>query len=576
MRTSKSGPSQAAASRASKEWDLFYDAAEGAKVAPKAAAKAGVKVAAKAAPKKAASNAPSKRKVAREWDPFMEERVAPKARVAAAGGDFDFFDDEAFDGKPTRKKGRPQSRKLRRKLNNWWVAPVTMVMLALLGVMGYLATNALNRQASFQMMRATVERDTFYPGVTINGTDVSSVTLNDAMAKFAENDQNQRNHYRVTLVSGDQKWELKAEDMGYQNNYREMLSSAWAVGRYGTIEERYRAVTALANEQGQSFEIQSGPSRDALKARVEAIAEELSVQPVNAKIESFNPSTLSFGFTESKDGIVVNKEALLEQVMAAIDSGTETVEIKREAVSASRTPESLSAIYGEVSTATTNASSSSSNRITNIRLACQAMDGHLIKPGETFSFNEVVGKRTREKGYKPAGAIENGIMTDQVGGGICQVSTTLFNAVAKADLTIVERSPHSRPSTYVDLGKDAAVDWPNQDFKFRNDGDTPVYIVARVTDNKRVVIKIFGQKLKDGMSIAIDSKRTATVEPGGDRYIKDKNLAKGEEVVVEGPRKGYRAETYKVYLDANGNEIRRELLCKSTYASSGRVIKVGS
>lgn len=503
-----------------------------------------------------------------------------KAKANWLPDDFNWFDDSVAPPKTSRsaasktasKKAQKPTKKQR---NDWWAMPVSLVLLCLLAAMGYLATNSVGRYANFREMRMLVERQTFYPGITIDGEDVSDYTKNQALSKWAAKDAEQNNRYSATLSIDGQTWHLTAADMGYQNNYRQVIESAWAVGRYGTLEERYNAVRTAGDGKTRAYQVQVSADKMALKEKTDAIADELSVAPVNAKIKAFDPSTLSFVYTEAKPGLMVDKDKLLKSVTQAINQNTHDVAIVRETIYPARTPNELSEIYGEISTATTNASSSTNNRLTNIDLALKALDGHMIKPGETFSFNDVVGQRTKGKGYKAAGAIENGILTDQIGGGICQVSTTLFNAVAKADLEIVERSPHSRPSTYVDKGKDAAVDWPNQDFKFKNNSVNPIYISARLDNEKRVTVKMFGEKLKNGMTISIEAKTTSTVKPGADRYIKDSSLAPGEQVLVEKARNGYKAEAYRVYIDSSGNEIRRELLCKSTYAASGTVYKVG-
>ena len=132
----------------------------------------------------------------------------------------------------------------------------------------------------------------------------------------------------------------------------------------------------------------------------------------------------------------------------------------------------------------TTKTTSDSNRNTNIRLACEAINGTALMPGETFSFNQTTGQRTTSKGYRSAGAIAAGQSIEEVGGGICQVSSTLFNAVARADLQIVERSPHAWPSTYVGKGEDATVNWPNLDFKFKNNTDAPIFVITYYKDRQ--------------------------------------------------------------------------------------------
>jgi vancomycin resistance protein YoaR len=127
---------------------------------------------------------------------------------------------------------------------------------------------------------------------------------------------------------------------------------------------------------------------------------------------------------------------------------------------------------------TTNMGATAGNRVENIRLASNTIDGFVLKPGEVFSWNGYVGDTTADKGYKPAGVIVNGKMATGYGGGICQVSTTLFNAVEKAGLKIVSRTAHSKPVGYVPLGRDATIAYPYTDFKFANNLNKPVVIKA--------------------------------------------------------------------------------------------------
>ena len=159
-------------------------------------------------------------------------------------------------------------------------------------------------------------------------------------------------------------------------------------------------------------------------------------------------------------------------------------------------------------TTTTN---SNENRNTNINLAAHAISGTTVLPGDTFSFNNATGERIVAKGYLPAPAIADGTTRDDIGGGVCQLSGTLFNAVALADLEIVYRSPHAWPSDYVDKGRDATVDWPSLDFKFKNNKDTPVFIVAGY-QKRKVTVELYGMSLGRGVAIDLQTKLVSTRE----------------------------------------------------------------
>ncbi|MDD3213506.1 MAG: VanW family protein, partial [Eubacteriales bacterium] len=176
------------------------------------------------------------------------------------------------------------------------------------------------------------------------------------------------------------------------------------------------------------------------------------------------------------------------------------------------------------------------------------------------------------KGYKEAGAISGGELVQQVGGGVCQVSTTLFNAVARSDLGIVDRSPHAWPSTYVDIGEDATVDWPNLDFKFKNTKTTPIFIIMYYK-NKKCSAEIWGMTLGDGISIDLDSKITKTINPPSEvLYVQNSSLPVGTSEQTVKARTGYVVDTYAVWYQ-NGKETKRDKLYTSTYKAYQRTVE---
>ena len=189
--------------------------------------------------------------------------------------------------------------------------------------------------------------------------------------------------------------------------------------------------------------------------------------------------------------------------------------------------------FGLISTYTTK-TTSNKNRNTNIDLSARAINGTTVLPGEIFSFNAATGERTAEKGYKEAAAISGGVSKDEVGGGVCQTSSTLFNAVARADLEIVERSPHAWPSSYVEKGFDATVNWPGLDFKFKNNTDWPVFIIASYASQK-VTVSVYGMSLGVDMSIDLESEVTRNLpQPSGVNYVINTSLKPGESKQLKG------------------------------------------
>lgn len=213
------------------------------------------------------------------------------------------------------------------------------------------------------------------------------------------------------------------------------------------------------------------------------------------------------------------------------------------------------------------------NRSTNIRLATQKINGTVIMPGETFSYNQVVGKRTAAAGFKSAAVYVGGEVTTGIGGGICQVSSTLYNSVLLSNLEIVERYNHGFNPGYVPAGRDATVSWGGPDFKFKNSRDYPVKIVANVSGGT-ISIQIFGLKSDNEYEVEIQSYITS--------YIKyktiqknDATLAKGTTKVIQNGSNGCRAVCYRI-LKQNGEVISKTLLSQDTYNPHNKIVAVGT
>lgn len=221
----------------------------------------------------------------------------------------------------------------------------------------------------------------------------------------------------------------------------------------------------------------------------------------------------------------------------------------------------------------TSFTSSNSNRSTNIRLCSEKINGTVLMPGETFSFNQVVGKRTPEAGFKPATAYSGGKVVQEYGGGICQVSSTLYNAVLYANLEITERTNHGYKPSYVDPGLDATVSWGGPDFKFTNNRDYPIRIVCD-TSNKILNIYIYGLKRDTDYKVVLDAQYVSTVY-FKTVYQKDSSLASGQSRIVQSGSNGCKTATYKYLYDANGTLVSSECISRDTYNPHNKIIAVG-
>lgn len=224
-------------------------------------------------------------------------------------------------------------------------------------------------------------------------------------------------------------------------------------------------------------------------------------------------------------------------------------------------------------TFTTRYDASNKNRSNNISLASEKIDGTVIMPGEIFSYNQTVGKRTIDAGFKEAGAYAGGKVIQEVGGGICQVSSTLYNAVLYANLEIVDRSNHYFQTSYVDAGRDATVSWGTVDFKFRNNRQYPIKIEA-VSKNGVTKISIKGIKEEKEYEVIIHSEITSIIQKTV-KYEEDSSLDSSVEEVEQEGHNGCTSKTYKT-LKLNGATVSTEEISTDYYHPLEKIIKKGT
>ncbi|MBE5809118.1 MAG: hypothetical protein E7317_12375 [Clostridiales bacterium] len=422
----------------------------------------------------------------------------------------------------------------------------------------------------FMQMRDAVDGNTHFAGTIIDGVDISNMTMEDAVAHWETNIEPQYYNRTVTLDNG---MSVTALELGYTSNYKTVIADAWKAQTTGTLAERYAALTRPAAGSGYTV-TRIMYSDDVVDSYVANVASGIDSSVKEPSITGFDHDALSFTFAEGSPGKVLDQEKLSADIRSSMDSGGGSVSLSITTTQPKYTVADMQSMYGLRAYAVTNASSSSSSRLTNIRLALASINGTLLQPGEEFSFNAVVGKRTTAKGYKAAPAYNSGEVVEEVGGGICQVSTTLFNAAVKSGLKIVERHNHSMPVAYVDKGKDAAVSWGAQDLRFVNNTSEPLYIVAFMDDDKRVRIGFFGRLIDDGQYITVESKITYTREFETE-YQFNAFLLPGAVEELQSGRNTYETMTYKCTWTAEGELISREELCKSTYRGRNRIIEYG-
>ncbi len=467
---------------------------------------------------------------------------------------------------PVKQKRKSRSRG---RANPLVIVLVSVLVLAAGGGIAYITHQNIQQEQARQqqeLIDRTVNVDTIYDGVYVDDIPLGGLTKEEAKAKVEAKQQEGLKNMNVTLAQGAQTWAFTSADMGVTFDTDAIIDQAWNQGREGSVLNRFETIQKLP-ENPVKLTTTMTADTTALEAKVREVAASLTVAAVDAGIKGFDPSKEGdkrFTFTQEKAGTMVDADQLWAAAKAELDNKTYgTVQIQTQVVEPAVTAEELKN-NTQLIARKVSIMKSDRNREENIRLACDAISGTVLLPGETFSFNDATGERTAKKGYQIAGVINNGKTDNGLGGGVCQVSGTLFNAAVMSDLEIVERTKHTYELAYLEAGQDATVDYGRLDLKFKNNQKMPIYIIMYSSARThKVTAEIYGQPLADGVTIKLESVTTATYKPGETKYVKDSSVPKGTTKAYTA-HTGKRVTTYKVYLK-NGKEINRVVLHKDYY-----------
>ena len=430
--------------------------------------------------------------------------------------------------------------------------------------------------------------NTFYPGTYIDDIDVSGMTVEqatEAVNKALEEAKSPVDvNYKLKLDG--KVYPLDFSDAKFEYNTKEVVENAFAQHR-ALDETDYQSIIDVFNYREQlknnpvNYETSYSVAIDGVSEKVHAILDPLIDQystVKDAEIGEFNPDTKEFTITPEETGMTIDIEGAVNQVneLFAKKEYTGSVVVPSIVKEPEITTEKIKANFGLIGEHTTKASNNA-NRNNNLNQACKNINGTILKPGEEFSFNKVVGQRTTANGFKEATVILGGQYEQGLGGGVCQVSSTLYNAVLKSDLKITKRSAHAWPSDYVLEGLDATVNWPDLDFKFKNDTDYQIIVVMWFESKDRTVhAQIYGKRLPDEQTIVLRSECVGSTAAGKTVYEEDKTMEVGKTKVVRQAHKGLTIKTYKIWQDKDGKEVKRDFITTTTYNSYGKKINVGT
>ena len=416
-----------------------------------------------------------------------------------------------------------------------------------------------------------MEAPEIHEGISVGGISVGGLTVKQAEQALQEQAEALLAGLRITLKVGAQQRELPAAEAGIRIDAAASAQAAYQLGREGNYEQLASEIESL--RAGREIAPRYTVDRQTALQLAEALAGEYGTQPQNAWLEAAEGQVI---YHEEQPGYTLEEEACYEALLAAAEAGEFTcveiplLEVQAEIGLAQFTPGLV-----QRSTATTSFDGTGDNRGQNIQKATELLDGLLLHDGEGFSMNAVLGDRTVENGWQQAPAIVDGgaRREDQPGGGVCQVSTTLYHAVAKADLTVTYRRNHSAKVGYVAAGLDATINTGTIDFTWENHSGGDILLHAWIQEESKVVIEVYGLPFEGFEEIRLEAEHTGDIQPSGEMEILyDHTKEVGYEKVEVERQKGSTYTSYKLYY-SGGEVIKKEKLADSKYnAQNGQKV----
>lgn len=443
--------------------------------------------------------------------------------------------------------GRRSSKKRRNNRNDYSkIALGGVILIAAVTLIIFLLKGMGKQETPIEETETTVPETELQKEVFVDDINITGMSRTEAKTAILK-----KYPWAMTVVWEEQVYEVA-------NLMEEQVDAL--------LEEIY------SGEPEERYALDMSGMEDAVKAEAEHAAAKWNKKAKNGSISSYDLAADRFIFSGAETGLKLDEDKLAADILAALNTKKfdATVTAAVNTVQPEYSEDAARERYEKLSTFTTK-TTANKNRNENIKLAAQALNGTIVYPGQEFSFNETVGERTEKKGYKGAAAYNNGDVVQEIGGGVCQVSSTLYNAVVKAGLKTTFRRSHTYEPSYVTPGTDATVSWGGPDYKFQNTSEAGIGIRARYAD-QTLTISIYGiPVLEDGVTYSLESSKLNDTDPPAPTYEEDPTLEPGVEKVKSKGSIGSKWET-RLVVKKNGEVISKEIDHTVTYKGHAPVI----
>jgi vancomycin resistance protein YoaR len=419
-------------------------------------------------------------------------------------------------------------------------------------------------------MTALVLSKGFYKGVYVEEINLSGLTPKEAKVILDDKMNSFRNNIKIILKADGKEWIYSFNDISLHYLTDKALLDAYNYGRTGNIFQRALIVLNLRFNEKRIY-TSVAFDKDFLLRELLNIKSQLDRKAKNAKV-LFEKGSITY--KKEVQGRILDADTSYDLIEKHImNRDFSAIELSLGYITPKLTNTLVKQINGILSVFSTSFNPYDENRVKNLEISCSRVNGTILLPGEVFSMDKVLGPRTYENGYRDSKVILNSEYVDGIGGGICQITSTLYDAVLKYKLEIVERQHHSIASLYVGPGQDATIADNLIDFKFKNNKAFPIYISA-VVSGSIIKVSILGKENQNNYSVRLVPKIIEEYPPAGEEYIIDNSVPDFEKIVIQKPKNGLRVILYRETYDISGNLIQKEKISDDTYKPAKLIYKV--
>lgn len=462
--------------------------------------------------------------------------------------------------------GRRRSRKRRVQRRRRMQVLFSLLLLCSILVLG-------SSYIIFQRFVSRYPKDKIYQNIYIGSVDVSGMTEKEAQELMEQRLETGRQAVIVMRV-GEKEEAVPMEELGLQyQDIKKQVKAAFDYGKSGSLWNRFWRLRELSEGKkvlDENYTLNKKQTRAFMDERIVPLADHAQ----NAAMERQGDG---FKITKEKQGKTVDVDKSVSAILKHLNNGWDLKDFTLEMIQKEEQPsvkaKDLETVKEELGSYSTDAGGG--ERLKNLKTGVEKLNGTVLGPGEEISVHDVTAPYDKEHGYVAAGSYENGQVVETYGGGICQVSTTLYNAVLFAELEVTERYPHSMLVAYVDPSRDAAIAGDIKDFKFKNNYKTPIYIEGGIDGDGQLKFTIYGKETrKKGRTVEYESEITSTEEYGR-TYKEDPSAPLGSMKYEGSPHTGKSAKLWKIVKE-DGKEVSRDVINESTYKKSNEILMVGT